>query len=149
MRCSIKEFFMCDEWMKPLQMSMTSEQFLQLPRNPAFKYEYLDGSVWISPRPRFFHGLLDLTTLETAAPARVDATLTLRGVQAGRLGGAAARFAASFQGRQPFGGLNDKEMEAAAEDCLVRTRRGGDGPWIARASYLAFRAYCAGPSAAC
>ena len=34
---------MCDEWMPTIKLALTPEQFRQLPRNPAYHYEYLDG----------------------------------------------------------------------------------------------------------
>src|SRR4051794_23633640 len=43
-------FFMCDEWMRGLQLVMTLDQFHTLPRNSAFKYEYLGGTAYITPR---------------------------------------------------------------------------------------------------
>ena len=54
---------MCDEWMDGLQLPLTIEQFHRLPRNPAFKYEYLDGTAYLSPRPKYFHAMLDLAPL--------------------------------------------------------------------------------------
>src|SRR5437588_294883 len=45
---------MCDEWMPALQLPLTWEQFLQLPRNPAYKYEYLEGKAFLSPRPSHY-----------------------------------------------------------------------------------------------
>ena len=32
-------------------LPLTTEQFWQLPRHPAYKYEYFDGAVHLSPRP--------------------------------------------------------------------------------------------------
>jgi len=129
---------MCDEWMKPLQLPITIKQFHGLPRNSAYKYEYFDGQAWLSPRPRFFHGLLDLGPLETRSLEWMDSTTFLRPVTPTDWNDLADLFAAAFHGRQPFGGVTDPEWPTAARQCLERTRGGGDGPWIEQASYLAF-----------
>ena len=55
---------MCDEWMPYIQLPLTIEQFHQLPRNPAYKYEYLNQSVYLSPRPKHYHAVLDLRPIE-------------------------------------------------------------------------------------
>ena len=34
---------MVEEWMPPLQLPLSSVEFVQLPRNAAFKYTYHDG----------------------------------------------------------------------------------------------------------
>jgi len=51
---------MCDEWMPRLELPITFEQFQQLPRNAAYKYEYFEKRAWLNPRPRYYHALLDL-----------------------------------------------------------------------------------------
>ncbi len=130
---------MCDEWMKPVQLPISIEQFHRLPRNPAYKYEYFDKQAWLSPRPRFFHGLLDLTSLETRTLDWIDPKTVLRPMSPADWDQLPELFAAAFANRQPFGGVTDKEWPTAAQKCLDRTRTGGDGPWIEQASYLAFR----------
>ena len=39
---------MCDEWMPFIQLPLTIEQFRQLPRNSAYKYEYLNKMAYFS-----------------------------------------------------------------------------------------------------
>jgi GNAT superfamily N-acetyltransferase len=130
---------MCEEWMKPLQLSIPIEQFHQLPRNPAFKYEYFDGKAWLSPRPRFFHGLLNLASLETRSLDWIDPNTSLRPLNSADWDALPELFAAAFRNRQPFGALTEPEWPPVARRCLERTRTGGDGPWIEQASFLAFR----------
>ena len=36
---------MCDEWMPTVVLPLSAEQFRQLPRNAAYKYERLGGHV--------------------------------------------------------------------------------------------------------
>jgi hypothetical protein len=46
-------------------------------------------------------------------------------------------FAGAFHLIQPFGSLDDATRKEAARKCLEKTRTGGDGPWLARASFVA------------
>jgi hypothetical protein len=130
---------MCDEWMQAVRLPISIEQFRKLPRNPAFKYEYFEGEAWLSPRPRFFHALLDLGVLESHPLDMIDPQTEVRPLGPAGWDDLADLFAASFYQRQPFGSLNEKEMAEAARQCLERTRTGGDGPLIEPACFQAFR----------
>ena len=46
---------MQDEWFRGLELPLTWEQFHELPRNAAYKYEYFEHRAWLSPRPKFYH----------------------------------------------------------------------------------------------
>ncbi len=127
---------MCDEWMDGLQLPLTIEQFHRLPRNAAYKYEYLEGTAYLSPRPKFFHAVLDLAPPgEHPLPGAAD--VALRPVEADDWEGLAPLFGAAFRGVVPFGGLEDGPRREAARKSLRFTRDGGDGPWIERASFVA------------
>jgi GNAT superfamily N-acetyltransferase len=128
---------MCDEWMPRLELPITFEQFQQLPRNAAYKYEYFDGTAWLNPRPRYYHALLDLASLADRPLEGVSRTTALRPVQAADWEDLAPLFAAAFDRQQPFSGLEDKRRIAAARRSLLHTRCGGDGPWIEAASFVA------------
>jgi GNAT superfamily N-acetyltransferase len=127
---------MCDEWMARLDLPLSEEQFQRLPRNAAFRYDQRDGRVWINPRPRYYHALLDLTTPRDGARAAA----TVRPVRPEDWAAMAELFARSFRDHQPFAGLNDAEAAEAAQKCLAQTRNDGDGPWIEAASFLAWDA---------
>jgi GNAT superfamily N-acetyltransferase len=128
---------MCDQWMTALKLPLTWEQFLRLPRNPAYKYEYFDATAWLSPRPRYYHALLDLASLADAPREGADVKAVLRPVVEADWEELAPLFAAAFERQQPFGGLDDEPREAAARKALAHTRNGGDGPWVERASFVA------------
>ena len=128
---------MCDQWMSALQLPLTWEQFLRLPRHPAYKYEYFEDTAWLSPRPRYYHALLDLAPLAEAPREGADAKAVLRPVAEADWEGLAPLFAAAFDRQQPFGGLEDGPREEAARKALAHTRAGGDGPWVERASFVA------------
>jgi GNAT superfamily N-acetyltransferase len=123
---------MCDEWMPTIKLPLTWEQFHQLPRNPAYKYEYFDGQAHLSPRPRHYHALLELRPLDADADGVV-----IRPMQPADFADCVPLFAAVFQTIQPFGSLDDATRQQAARQVLERTRSGGDGPWIAQASFVA------------
>src|SRR5687768_8259970 len=67
------------ELYRTLKLSLSPEEFRLLPRNAAYKYELIAGEVWLTPRPRYFHALLDLATF---APADPPEEVTLRPLRA-------------------------------------------------------------------
>ena len=128
---------MCDEWMPRLELPITWEQFLQLPRNAAYKYEYFDKRAWLNPRPRYYHALLDLEPLAQRPLEGACRKASLRAVRPTDWDELAPLFAAAFDRQQPFCGLDgDKRVEAVRKS-LHFTRSGGDGPWIESASFVA------------
>jgi hypothetical protein len=122
---------MCDQWMPTIELPITIEQFRQLPRNPAYKYEYLGGKAYLSPRARHYHAVLDLQRMPppdnvAIRPARPDEFFELIPL-----------FCGAFRSIQPYGSLDDEIRKQAARQALERTRNGGDGPLIEQASFLA------------
>ena len=128
---------MCDEWMPRLELPIAFEQFHQLPRNAAYKYEYFDGRAWLNPRPRYYHALLDLEPLADRPPEGVNRKTALRRVRPEDWDDLAPLFAAAFDRQQPFCGLQGERRVAAVRKSLLYTRDGGDGPWIEPASFVA------------
>src|SRR5262249_2339828 len=59
-----------DEWMPALKLPLSLQQFLRLPRNSAYKYEYFGGQAYLTARPKMFHAVLDLAHAAPAAPPR-------------------------------------------------------------------------------
>jgi GNAT superfamily N-acetyltransferase len=113
-----------DEWMPVIELAISIEEFQQLPRNAAYKYEYFGGRAVLSPRPKHFHAVLELGSeidaaeLETrpVGPTEIDELVPV--------------FAAAFDTTQPFGSLNQAKKEIAARQALERTFGGHDGPLI-------------------
>jgi len=122
---------MCDHWMPTIKLSLTVEQFHQLPRHPAYRYEYVAGQACLSPRTRHFHALLELRSLE------VPSQVALRPVRAEDFPELIRLFSATFHAIQPYGSLDEPTRQRAAAEALERARTGGDGPWIERASFVA------------
>jgi GNAT superfamily N-acetyltransferase len=128
---------MCDEWMPGIKLPLTREQFHQLPRNPAYKYEYLDGEAYLTPRPRHYHALLELRAPAQASLEAARTGTTIRPARRADLAELEQAFAGAFSRMQPFGSLEEGPRREAARQCLERTGSGGDGPWIERASFVA------------
>jgi GNAT superfamily N-acetyltransferase len=124
---------MCDHWMPTIQVPMTIEQFHQLPRHPAFKYEYVAGQTWLTPRTKHYHAMLDLRPLD------VTTDLALRPIGPNDFPELVRLFSAAFHVIQPYGSLDEPTRLRAAAEALERARSGGDGPWIERASFVVFQ----------
>jgi GNAT superfamily N-acetyltransferase len=122
---------MCDAWMPLIKVPLTIEQFRQLPRNAAYRYEYLESQAYLSPRPRHYHAILPLK------PVEADPTITIMPLQADEWPRLEHLFSGAFRSIQPFGSLDDATRLEAAHEALERTRTGGDGPLIERASFIA------------
>lgn len=128
---------MADDWMPRLSLPMSMEQFERLPRNPAYRYDYLHGTAYLSPRPKHFHGVLDLARWQAPDPDEVSPDIRIRPMVAADQESLTGVFAAAFEGAQPFGGLALEPRQEAAQAALEKTWRGGDGPWIREASFIA------------
>jgi GNAT superfamily N-acetyltransferase len=131
---------MLDRLFATIKLPLSLKQFHQIPQNPAFKYEYIDGVAWLSPRPKFYSARLDLRVHSLVVPETVDVDGE---VEFRKFGEADWRFlapifAASFDRVQPFASLSDRRRQAAARDCLEFTREGNDGPLITSACHVAF-----------
>src|SRR5262245_51223675 len=126
---------MCDEWMPVVTLPMTAEQYHQLPRNPAFRYEYLGVEARLSPQPRFYHALLDLHRCPPPGP--LPHQVTVRGMQESDFADLARVFAAAFERQQPFASLDSEKRLVAARASLDKVRAGNDGPWLRQGSFVA------------
>lgn len=103
----------CDNWMRPLRLPLSHADFLELPRNPAYRYQYADGVASITPMPRYYHCRLDLTR----GPASDGQTRNWEGLVRPLAEGDWAKlprlFAESFHEVEPFAGLNELGTEYA------------------------------------
>jgi GNAT superfamily N-acetyltransferase len=122
---------MCDEWMPAIQLPVTMEEFRRLPRNAAYKYEYLNKTAYLSPRPKYYHAVLELSSMEH------EDSVQICPLKAGELACLDRLFADAFRYIQPYGCLDDDTRLEAARQALERTRTGVDGPWIEQASFVA------------
>lgn len=125
---------MWSKCMRVVKIRMTIQEFHQLPRHAAYKYEYLDGEAWLSPRPKTYHALLDLRQVDLTHGA---GAVTTRQASANDWADLDGLFSAAFRDRPPFLGLDDKKRRAAAHEILEHARGGGDGPFIEQAAQIA------------
>jgi len=128
---------MCDEWMPTLKLSISHDEWRQLPRNAAYKYEYLNGRAWLTPRPKFYHALLELPPLAGRPLEGRGGEVAIRPLRDDDWERLVPVFAASFDRQQPYSGLDREERLVAARRSLEYTRDRGDGPLIRAASFTA------------
>jgi len=123
--------------MRPLQLSLAKPDYDELPRHPAYRYEYIQGMAWITPLPRFHHCRLDLAT----GPADDGQTCpwegTIRPLVEADWALLPEVFAIAFRGIEPFSGLSHASAVEAARASLDQTRLHGDGPLIAESCWIA------------
>jgi len=129
---------MLDDWFKIIRLGVTWEEFHQLPAHPAYKYEYYDKEAVLTPRPKSFHAIVDLSfAVDRPIPQRTSEKITVRRLAELDWDELASTFAGAFSRIPPFAALTKDERKKAAADCLARTRAGGDGPLIEQASFVA------------
>ena len=131
---------MFDRLFTTIKLPLTLKQFHQIPQNPAFKYEYINGVAWLSPRPKFYSARLDLRAPLRSVPEMVDVhgEVGFRKFDSADWRGLAPLFEGAFRRVQPFAGLGDRRRKAAARDCLKYTREGHDGPLVVPACHVVF-----------
>jgi len=131
---------MLDDWFTMIKLPLSWRQFHQLPQNPAYKYEYLNKTAWLSPRPKFYSVRLRLGHRNEDASMEVDAQepIGFRELEKQDWPRLSRLFAGAFHRVQPFASLTDRRRLEAARACLKLTRTGGDGPVIERACHVAF-----------
>jgi len=120
-----------------MRLPMSMKQFHQLPRNPAYKYEYFDDHAVLTPRPKGFNAILHLKPAEAPAVLALSENVRIRGLHEQDWEALVKLFAWAFERVQPFASLGDKDRLKAARECLEQTRTGGDGPLMESASFVA------------
>src|SRR5256885_5568621 len=103
---------MLDQWYHPIHIPMTIEQFHRLPRNPAYKYEYIDGQAWLTPRPRTFNALLELKA--QSVRDHTGERLAIRSLTSADWSRLPKLFAAAFERVPPFSSLTPPDRLSAA-----------------------------------
>ncbi len=128
---------MIEDLFPAIKLPLSFEQFELLPRNPAYKYEYWDGCGRLTPRPKFYHAVLELKSfVRPVFGIQTDDELGFRRVTADDWERLPPLLAAAFHRVQPFASLVDTARLRAAETCIWHTRDGADGPLIPEASLV-------------
>ncbi len=129
---------MINRWFTTIELPITLEQLRTLPRNAAYKYEYIGGKAYLSPRPKQYHGMLELRPGdETVRSDVADGPIRIRRLTEQDWEKLPESFAAAFARVQPFASLTKEDGLKAAASCLRQTREGGDGPLIETACLVA------------
>ena len=128
-----------EKWYPFIKLPLTIEQFDQLPRNPAYKYEYIEGEAWLTALPRTYHALL---ALEKRTPASTvegfgREEISVRKLDEDDWEEFPSLFAWAFHRVVPFSLISDEDRLTAATQCVEHVRKGGDGPLIKDACYVA------------
>jgi GNAT superfamily N-acetyltransferase len=118
--------------MRLVKLRMTPREFRQLPRHPAYKYEYIDGRAWLTPRPRTYHAVLELRPPEAS-----DDGVNMRPIADADWTDLVRLFSFAFHNQPPFLGLSDRKRRSAAREILDHARNGGDGPFVEQTSFIA------------
>ncbi len=129
---------MLGDWFRRLELPISFGEFERLPRHPAYKYEYLDGRAVLTPRPRYQRAVLRLAsfsppTSQSSLVAKVD----IRPLQAGDWTCLPDLLAAAFRNVPPLAALSEDHRLTAAQECVQRTRAGGDGSVMESACFVA------------
>jgi hypothetical protein len=125
------------ELFQTMRLSLTGDEFHRLPRHAAYTYELIGGEVWLTPRPRWYHALLDLASFSLSPEPQPYQGIRHRRLQSDDWDVLPRLFAAAFRSVQPFGSLGEEERLAAAHKALEQTRTRGDGPLIESACHVA------------
>ena len=128
---------MRDEWFRTIELPLTWEQFHQLPRNAAYKYEYFDQRAWLTPRPKFYHARMSLQSCEPVREVDAQWQIVIRPLRDEDWSGLPSSFAAAFDRVTPLSSMSDDERLAAARVCLEETRAGEEGPLMRSACFVA------------
>ncbi len=126
---------MSDEWMTTLKLQLSPEEYDRLPRHPAYKYELIEGTTYISPWPRHCHARLRLARFRV--PAGAAAQANLRPATPADVEELTPILVRAFAHAQPFGSLGKENVQSAAQKSLRDVFGGSEGPLALPASAVA------------
>lgn len=123
-----------DEHYRRIELNISMDELLRLPRNSAYKYEYFGGRAVLSPRPKAFSCVRDLSSVKAEALEPVTVTQLPRS----EAHGLAGLFFAAVRQTQPFAALENDAARKASDACYTKTVNGDDGPLVEGACFHAF-----------
>jgi hypothetical protein len=142
MRLQQSQHCMLNDFFSNLRFPLSWSEFQQIPRHPAYRYEYRSGEVRISGHPLYRHARLNLAPdapLPGREPAAGNVTcffsqFELSAVSDRDWSELPKLFAGAFSRTPPLSTLEETQRLSAAERLLERTRTGQDGPLLPAAS---------------
>ncbi len=121
---------MLNDWFLPLELKLTWEEFQTLPRHPAYRYEYLNGVAIVTGNPRYHHAVLDLNVCKEFS--LTSSAQPLSSTDAPQL---VELFSRAFARSLPLDCLSKEQSNECANQLLLRTFEGADGPVVEAASF--------------
>ncbi len=115
-----------------IELPITIEQFHTLPRNAAYRYEYLGDRAVLTGRPKSYSCVRD--TGVVTAPR----SFGLEPLPAREIPGLEDLFLVACRQTQPFESLDAEHSRLCARDCLNRVVAGREGPVVEDACFQAF-----------
>src|SRR5436190_18129105 len=103
--------------MPPMQLFLSPAEFVRLPRNAAYKYNYHDCADWINPQPRYYHAMLSLADVPMESRSQVQ----IGQIEQADWEPLTELFADTFALQQPFAGQEKPARCVAAQEVLART----------------------------
>ena len=122
-----------DEHFRRIEFPLSIDEFHQLPRNAAYKYEYFDDKAVLTPRPKYFLCTLDLATANVEA----DSDCEVVPVSLAEAATLESLFVMGLRNTQPFASLTPEQATCSATVVFRHMLRGKDGPIIEAACFQA------------
>jgi GNAT superfamily N-acetyltransferase len=126
-----------DRWFRPVRVAMSFDSFERLPWHPAYKFEYWEGQLRISPRWQSHSVFLELTPPETRLSVNDLGLVTIRPLISSDWEALSEPLSEAFEDIPPLGMLGSRRRFWAARDWLQSTREGSEGPPIESACVVA------------
>ncbi|MGN6369192.1 MAG: GNAT family N-acetyltransferase [Phycisphaerae bacterium] len=126
------------DWMRMIEMPMGIEDWRRLPRNAAYKYEYIEGQAQISPEPVSFDVVLRFERFRPVVARDLRRSdVRVRRLEDRDWEALPGLMARAFVGVAPFATLSGEELEAVAKESIADTRNGCDGESVPSACVVA------------
>jgi len=122
-----------DEHYRRIELNIDIDAFHRLPRNAAYKYEYFGGRAVLSPRPKTFSCVRDLSPVASEPLDPVE----VRPLPRADAPGLSSLFYTAVRQTQPFAALENEPARKASDECFNKTLHGEDGPLIEAACFQA------------
>jgi GNAT superfamily N-acetyltransferase len=126
-----------DRWFRPVRVPMSFESYNRLPRHPAYKFEFWDGQLRITPRWKSHSMFRTLGPPEARERGDDAANVSIRPLVISDWDVLPEVLAIAFRDAPPLGMLGSRRRLWAARDWLRDTRDGGGGPLVEPACVVA------------